>query len=344
MRTSVPPLFLGFLMKLVYWLLIGLSIVALFAIIWFLIDFYAVTTTLKTGKNCGEERANTPAYWIVAGKERGPSEKDFNAKPWYIKEYDTVKFPSRQPKTTISAWWTPTAKSSPAIIVIHGIGTDNGKCNANSLLPSAMLYKAGFNVLNIDLSGYNQSSHHNKYVHLGQSEYLDILGAVDWLNKKQHIPVNRIGLFGYSLGAFTAALAFAKDEHIAALWLDTPFVNFRRQAADEFAKLGLPRWMSLGVIPLANWLTGANLTKYNGIKMALISDHHRPIFLTHAIDDPRINISHSQEILRLAKRHANIQHWFVNGVNTHVAAMFVKTTQYQKHLITFFTRAFKHNQ
>ena len=75
------------------------------------------------------------------------------------------------------------------MIVVHGI-FPNGKCKSEPNLVASLLINSDINALTIDLRNYGQSTLVSHYENLGLTEYLDILGAFDFLQtrgfKKHH--------------------------------------------------------------------------------------------------------------------------------------------------------------
>ena len=70
------------------------------------------------------------------------------------------------------------------------------------------------------MRNYGQSSFVSNYENLGLSEYNDVLGAFDFL-QKIGFKKNQIGLHGISLGASTAIFAAEKEPSIKAIWSES---------------------------------------------------------------------------------------------------------------------------
>ena len=82
------------------------------------------------------------------------------------------------------------------------------------MLASTMLYKMGFNVLQIDLRNHGDTGIFSKipYASFGSFEHLDAMGGVDYLQERFPFLGNAsFGIFGTSMGGATALVAFAKD-------------------------------------------------------------------------------------------------------------------------------------
>tara|TARA_B100001989_G_C24542833_1_gene468707 strand:- start:1371 stop:2375 length:1005 start_codon:yes stop_codon:yes gene_type:complete len=280
---------------------------------------------------------NLPTEWYFPDKiaakitlERYPM---LDRTDWQLPSYQTVVFKSKMPNVDISAWYTKIDRRAPVVIVVHGI-RPNCKNAYESLLISGMLARGGINVLNIDLQNHGDSSKYSNFIAYGQREYLDLLGAYDWL-RSQGFQANQIGLAGLSLGAVTSAIAFSKETDIRAVWLDSPFSDFDSMFCYELNKLYLPCFFRFGVEWIGQLLLGISPNTILPIE-AISDSPHRYIFLTHGMDDTRIPFSHAQTFLSLAQsRNANIDVWFVED-SMHLEAMLQFPRTYQKKLVKFF--------
>ena len=69
---------------------------------------------------------------------------------------------------------------APVVILTHGMPS-NGNCKPEMLLMQAFLAEGGINSLSFSLRNYGHSDQVSDYIAVGQVEYVDILGAYDWL-------------------------------------------------------------------------------------------------------------------------------------------------------------------
>ena len=291
-----------------------------------------------TDHSCGISHPNTPADWVI---NLGPKSSlykagftQFDTKKWLTHDFKEVTFPSRHPGVTIHAWHTESDPKAPTIIVSHGI-KPNCKAHTEPLMVTALLHQAGFNVLNIDLQNYGESTHTDSFIRLGQREYLDVLGAFDWLVQEKKVPSDRVGLVGLSLGAVTSAIAFSKEPEIKAAWLDSPFVDFDSMFTFELQRYHLPTFFKYGVYVMADIVIGTRPNVYT-CRDALTHADGRAIFLTQGTDDGRIPFEQGLTFVELAD-HADVvfDHWFVHDTD-HLDAMFRYPYTYQKKLKNFF--------
>ena len=109
----------------------------------------------------------------------------------------------------------------------------------------------------IDLRNHGASENVSDYMYLGQKEYLDVLGAYDWLLEEKSYPSSSIGILGISTGALTTALAFGESE-IQAMWLDSAIIDFPLLVENELERLGYPKMLASPAIAMGERIIGIN--------------------------------------------------------------------------------------
>ena len=186
---------------------------------------YTLYDQLSTVKRNPQNALNTPAHFQV---NEAPFQK-FDTAPYAMPDYQAVRFPSRQPGLMLAGWYVPGDPAAPAIVVTHGLSSC--KCEGAIIVAAGMLHRHGFNVLLYDLRNHGESDSDGGRTAIGNKEYLDVLGAWDWLAAKG-FPPERIGVYGASLGAGTTLIAFGEEPRIAAAFVDSPFSDLR-QVIDE---------------------------------------------------------------------------------------------------------------
>ena len=184
-------------MKKIYYSLI--SFILFLGIIYFGIGFYLAHKILRIDHSCGMHEGSLPNTWSTkidyqnfTNKKRTELRKNFNVAKYHLNKWENVTFDSRDPKVTISGWLFNLHKNKPIVIVVHGI-FPNGKCKSEPNLIASLLIKNEINALSIDLRNYGQSTLVSHYENLGLTEYLDVLGAFDFL-KTRGFKENQIGL------------------------------------------------------------------------------------------------------------------------------------------------------
>ena len=281
----------------------------------------------------GESAVNTPASFKVFGI---PRFADFDATPYLMPEYESVRFPSREKNITLAGWYAPGDPAAPVVILTHGL--DSCKCNQEVLIPAGMLHRNGFNVLLYDLRNHGESDSDGGRTAIGNKEYLDLLGAWDWLVTEKGFAPEHIGIFGDSLGSGTSLIAFGEEPRLAAAWVDSPYFDLRAAIDEELARNHYPAQLVYGGLFMARVVGGVDLLAHSPQK-AIVNDAGRPIFVVHSPGDTRLNVHHSRDLVQLAQQYgANVTAWFPEGID-HVQACLQLPGEYEQRLVAFFSAA-----
>lgn len=127
-------------------------------------------------------------------------------------EFEDVTFTSPD-DATIAGWYIP-SRNGAAVILLHGYDATR-----LSVLPQAlMLAEAGYGTLLIDMRGHGQSSPVVRS--MGWADVADVATAVTWLQTRDDVDPDRIGIYGFSIGGQVALRAAAQLEAIQAVAAD----------------------------------------------------------------------------------------------------------------------------
>jgi len=273
---------------------------------------------------------NDPTAFEV---EHRPS---FDTTPYAMPAPQDVRFAGRDPRIEVSGWWIPAAEAdAPAVIVVHG----HTACKRDHavLLPAGMLHRNGVSVLVIDLRDHGDSSLEDGRFAGGTDEYLDVLGAWDWLRAEQRIPAERIGLLGISLGAATVLIAAGEEPAVAAVWEDSSYADISVAIRAELRRNGYPEFLEAGGVAMARLLSGddlAGLSPLGGVRKL----DGRPLFVTHGEDDERLSVEYGRELVAAVESAGgDVEAWFVPG-SGHTGAMVTEPEGYEERLVGFFRR------
>lgn len=228
----------------------------------------------------------TPAAFGTEGISKDFTAGGFDTRPYAMPGYQEVSFPSRdarQPRLTIRGWWVPTDKAgAPAVIIVHGIHS----CRHDPvvLLPAGMLARNGFNVLMMDMRDEGDSDIEDGRSGWGSEEFLDILGAWDWLRSAKGSQAGQIGLLGESLGASSSIIAMGEEPAIAATWADSGFADVEVVFDERIVGQGYPSWLRPGVIAWARIIANDDLTARSPID-EVEKIGARPLAIVHGLAD-----------------------------------------------------------
>ncbi len=278
---------------------------------------------------------NSPEAFSVNGAY-GMDKPDLSA--YAMTGFQDVNFPSRGDKVNISGWYVPAvgedAANAPAVILVHGL--NDCKHSPFILLPAGMLNHAGFNVLMIDLRNHGDSQVVDGRYAAGTLEYLDVLGAWDWLVDTQHIPAQKIGLYGTSLGAATVMIAMGEEPRVAAVWEDSGYADLQTALLAELARNGFPGFLEPAAVLMGKVVSGRDIMARSPID-AVAKLNGRPVFITHGTADKRLSVQYAYDLAdAIRAQGGQVDPWIVEG-SEHIMAMFDHTAEYETQLVNFFT-------
>ena len=265
-----------------------------------------------------------------------PARSDFDTAAYAMPQPELVVLPSREPGIDVSSWWIPAADAeAPAIVVVHG----HNACKRDHavLLPAGMLHRNGFSVLLIDLRDHGDSTLEDGRFAGGTDEYLDVLGAWDWLAGRG-IPESRIGLVGISLGAATTLIAAGEEPRVAAVWEDSSYADISVAIRAELQRNGYPIFLEWGGVTMARLLSGDDFASRSPLE-AIRRMAGRPVFVTHGTADSRLSVDYARDLIAAAEADgAGIESWIVEGAE-HVEGMLLRPDDYEARLVRFFSQA-----
>jgi uncharacterized protein len=291
--------------------------------------FFAAVANVRG--SCGQHAVNRPDR-ILFDDGWPPIDLSRYAMP----DYQTVRFPSRQPGINIAGWWVPGEPDAPAVILVHGIG---GCKNAiDVLVPAGMLWRNGFSVLLIDVRNVGDSDTDTGRTSAGNKEYLDVLGAWDWLVQEKGYAPERVGLFGASLGGATALYAFSEEPRAAALFLESTYAHLTEAFADNLRENGLPLFLANPAIVMGNLVSGGNLLRHDPVG-AIRMVSNRPVYIVHSRMDQRISVREGEELAAAARvAGVNVTTWFPDK-GQHLQTPAVYPDAFEQRLVGFFRDA-----
>lgn len=177
-------------------------------------------------------------------------------------------------------------KPSPLIIIAHGYTYSH----YGSIKYAYLMRRHGFDVVMFDQRYHAGSG--GKTCSLGFYESKDFETVID--DAQNRFGVDRLGVYGESMGAVSALLEQASDSRIRFVVADCPFADLRFLVTGLIRRrYGLPRFP---FVPLADWFfrlaTGipfSSVRPIDAVKKAVC-----PILFIHGSDDAFVPSKHSQ--------------------------------------------------
>lgn len=317
--------------------LLGIALVVLLVVAYFGIGYVVFDKLGNVTGSCDRHQTNRPDNFVVAEfavEEGWPA--GFDVTPYFMSPYELVKFPSRDGKIQVAGWWIPAQPASPttpAVIVVDGLG--GCKNSISVLTPAGMLWHNGFNVLMIDVRDTGESTFDDLRSTIGNDEYLDILGAWDWLVNDKGFAPAKVGVFANSLGGAMANYAFAEEPRMAALFLQGTFGDLQQIIQAELKRNGYPTFLSFSALVMGGLVTGENLFARSPME-AIRADAGRPVFIMAAQGDSRIDYHQSVQLAAAAQAAGvKVTTWFPEG-GDHMTTLAVHTQEFEQRLVGFF--------
>jgi uncharacterized protein len=279
-----------------------------------------------------EDATDTPESFSIDGLS--PAE----AEPYAMPPPRNVQFASRDervPDLVLRAWWIPGEdETGPTVILVHG--RDSCRRDDNMLLPAGMLHRNGFGVLLMDQRDHGDSDDEDLRFAGGSEEYLDVLGAWDWL-VGEGVPEERIGILGMSFGAATTVIAGGEEPRVQAVWEDSAFGDISTAMREYLVFSGYPAFLEPAAVVMARLTTGDDLTARSPLG-AIPAYAGRPLAIVHGTDDATILVSHAEALHAAgAENGVDIRdYWLVDG-SGHTRAVIEERDAYEPRLVRFFT-------
>mmetsp|Transcript_78913 Transcript_78913/g.142336 ORF Transcript_78913/g.142336 Transcript_78913/m.142336 type:complete len:488 (+) Transcript_78913:41-1504(+) len=281
--------------------------------------------------------------------------------------FELISFPSRkgeegQPTINITAWWLPApgkdGKKAPRIVMSHG---NNVNFNDNTVqLPAYMLRELGFSVLLPNLRDHGSSGNSTPHeIIWGYAYHLDLLGAWDYaVNDPEGVlggrmPDERVGIMGYSMGGFAAAIAFGVEPRVPAAWLDSAVFDLGEELTFNLALIfgflppSVLSYMTAVSLWFGSYFAGANIELYQPASSltsaaALNVAKRRPVAVLQSTIDSYVGPEQSAEFAALFGKHnASYDLSLTRRVKYSCGVKFPFTTHCQMH--TWQAQTYKDN-
>ncbi|MFC1958071.1 alpha/beta hydrolase [Chloroflexota bacterium] len=211
--------------------------------------------------------------------------------PW-----EEVEFPSRGDEIPLSGWYLPTDADDRCIILVQGTEYHRNDPYIRTLRLGRDLFQHGFSILLFDFRARGESEGNRSSG--GDREQWDLLGAIDYVTGRG-IPVERIGLLGFSLGAGVAILVAAQEPRIPAIVSDSGFLDYMMDLQLlSIGRFRLPSWFAFFVTLAGRIFFSADFSR---VRPAEVVDQlEQPIFFIHGEDDPVVSAEESRELYNIS--------------------------------------------
>ena len=303
---------------------------------------YREGTSLSCSIN-DDQVGNTPAEFYTSGIDNGP----FPGEGWNrwvgfdLSDYWLTDIPVVDVTIPVGdgvelrGWWLEADDATATVIVTHGYGAS--RRDFNTLLPTSMLIREGFNVLLVDQRNSGESSCTTGRHTAGQVESDDFADVASWALAGGHAEPGRLGMFGVSGGGIATSVLPAKTTDVLAFAIESAIFDFADTATREVEYQGFPGFL-WRLADVASRLRGDNLQAVP-IAQAVEALDGRPMMILHGTLDQRLAF---EEAVKLASFGASVGQSvalepFVGS--DHTEGMLRETERYQQLLGDFFREA-----
>ena len=203
----------------------------------------------------------------------------------------------------------------PAIVYVHGggprqmlLGWHNRWEYANDYGVNQYLTNRGFIVLSVNYRlsvGYGQAFQFPERTGArGASEYLDILAAGRYLQRRPDVDPKRIGVWGASYGGYLTALALGRNSDVFAAGVDIHGVHDRLPAVNPTL---LAHAMVGDGISEAD-LRQALKVEFESSPISTVPTWKSPVLLIHGDDDRTVDFHQTVDLARrLKEKNVSVQ-------------------------------------
>ncbi|MFC1948336.1 alpha/beta hydrolase [Chloroflexota bacterium] len=249
--------------------------------------------------------------------------------------WEDVTFSSRGDEVILSGWYLPVEADDRCVILIQGTGDHRNSPQIRALRLGRDLVENGFSVLLFDFRARGESEGSRSSE--GDREQWDLLGAIDYVTDRG-IPVERIGLLGFSLGAGVALLVAAQEPRIPAVVSDSGFLDYMMDL--QFFRIGpfhFPAWFARLIAFIGRIFFNADFSKVRPIEV--IEQVEQPVFFIHGENDVVVSAEESKELYNISNNPED-RIWIVPNTE-HVNIYRKMSKVYVNRVTQFFQRYIK---
>lgn len=229
-------------------------------------------------------------------------------------------------------WFVPGTLNTP-VLVLHG--TPGGR--KDGLVEAASLNQAGFPILLGAFRAHDRSG--GELISFGYHEQRDIAAWHRWLQAREGLDPERIGIFGESMGGGAGIIYTASHPEIRCLAAASAFaLDPETIAAFIQYELNPPTW----TIPLLRGLLQFWAEREAGFQSEALNTEQavgeispRPVLIIHGGNDTKIGPRSGERLFQAARPPKEF--WFVPEAG-HVDFEKHRPEAYRRTLVQFFTR------
>ena len=215
-------------------------------------------------------------------------------------DFDNIDIESHG--VTLAGWWIPAKKPIAELIFVHGAGSNRISAYIGSLDFYATLNELGISVIAMDLRNHGNSPITDARLHMGATEWADVVAAAQWLDRTQPTALPRFVL-GASMGGSTVIRALHQGLQVTGTILLDPQLGIL-DSLMHGAKVvtGLPAPLFVLAAQAAIWQYDLPTGSHSPLRQAAAL--RQPILLLQDWEDP---VTRSHYAQSLADQNPQVQ-------------------------------------
>lgn len=245
---------------------------------------------------------------------------------------EKVSFPTRD-GLTLKGWFFPTSDpGAPTLVMCHGWGDNKGYLLQRTHF---LISAGGFNVLYFDNRSHGESE--GTITTIGYLETVDFEGALRFLRENKPRSLERLGVFGMSMGAAVAVMSMPDHPEIKAAVLESPFPSYRnviRRWAWNNMRVPYFPLVLMSLFFLKIRVGDARVDSYSPLRFVK-RIAPRPLFLIGGSEDALMPECDIRELYAAAEEPKQI--WFVPGA-AHGRCHEASPDEYEARVLEFFRK------
>lgn len=205
----------------------------------------------------------------------------------------------------LAAWFVPAQiKTKGAILLLHGYPADKG-----DILPSTFFLQRNFNLLYLDFRYFGKSQ--GRYSTIGIKEIQDVVAAVDYL---KNLGMEKVGVYGFSMGGATALMSLTFTPQINAVVADSSYASLAVMAEEVYKPLpGLNKIIGRLMVAAAKKFLKIDVRRQS--PLVALAASKNPVLLIHSTTDEVIPFRNAQLLKKEAQNNPYAEFWFRDSVD-----------------------------
>lgn len=268
-----------------------------------------------------QPRRRTAEFYSQLGRPTSPNELKLPFQEVNIVTYDNLN---------LHCWFIKAdQRSKGTLIYLHGVAD----CKIDGLRFAKHFHDHGYNVFLYDSRRHGLSG--GTYCTYGQYEKFDVVQIIDYLFSRSDISVEKIGLYGTSMGAAVAIQAAAIDQRIVAIAAENSFATLRT-IFDDYQKrmIKLPFHYLRNLVIIHSEMR-AKFKASHVSPLESLSNIHIPIIFIYGTIDHLIKHQYSLMLFEKANQPKEI--YPIEGAS-HNNTWDIGGIEYEQRLLNFFEK------